>query len=41
MVNPGGQIPKVWPKIMTNIGIMPTTSQFGPFNNTQYPQKYI
>ena len=35
MVTRGVQIPKYWPKIMPNIGIMQITSQFGPFDNTK------
>ena len=33
MVTPGGQIPKFWPKMTPNIGIIQITSQFGPFDN--------
>jgi hypothetical protein len=32
---PVGQIPKFWPKIMPNIGIMQITSQLGPFDNAK------
>jgi hypothetical protein len=35
MVTPGGQIPKFWPKMTPNIGIMQITSQFGPFDNAK------
>ena len=35
MVTPGGQIPKFWPKITPNIGIIQITSQFGPFDNAK------
>ena len=31
----GGQIPKYWPKITPNIGIMQITQYFGPFDNTK------
>ena len=32
---PGGQIPKFWPKIIPNIGIMSITSLFGLFDSTK------
>jgi hypothetical protein len=41
MVTPGGQIPKFWPKMTPNIGIMQITCQFGPFDNAKLPQKCI
>jgi len=32
---PGGQIPKFWPKMIPNIGIMSITSLFGLFDSTK------
>ncbi len=37
--HPGSQIPKVWPQMMPNIGIMQITFQFGSLDNAKYPQK--
>ena len=39
-VTPVVEMLKFWPKITSNIVNMPTTSQFGPLDNTKYP-KYI
>ena len=41
MGTPGGQIPKVCPKMTPITGIMQITPKFGPFNSRKYPQKYI
>ena len=41
MDTPGGQNPTFWPKMTTNIGIIPRTSLLGPHNNAKQPQIYI